>query len=455
MKKWFILGFMFLFVLIISACSNDETTTGEEDTADTTETTNNDATVSDEKVKIEFWHAMSGANQAAIDKAVADYNASQEQYEVEALFQGSYEESLTKLRSVGGTSDAPAIMQVFEVGTKYMIENGYVEPVQTFIDQDNYDVSQLEENILNYYTVDGQLYSMPFNSSTPVMLYNKDAFKKAGLDPENPPQTFEEVIAVASKLSNDDMKGFAILLYGWFFEEMLATQGGLYVDADNGRTDQATQALFNGEEGLRIFEFLKEMNDAGTLGNFGSVWDDIRTAFVSGQVAMYLDSSAGIADIAKNAPFEVGAAYIPYSEKADRNGVIIGGASLWMMNGISKEEQAGAWDFMKYLQTPEVQAQWHVSTGYFAINPAAYEQDIVKERWTEYPQLQVTVNQLQDTKPSTATQGALISVFPESREHVVTAIEELYQGGDPQAVLDKAAESTNRAIEIANKTSGN
>ena len=287
------------------------------------------------------------------------------------------------------------------------------------------------------------------------MLYNKDAFKAAGLDPENPPQTFEEIIAAAEKLKTDDMYGFSILLYGWFFEELLATQGGIYVDGENGRTGDVTEALFNGEEGLRVFEFLKTMNDAGTLGNFGKNWDDIRTAFVSGQVAMYLDSSAGIADIAESAPFEVGGAYIPYSEKEDRNGVVIGGASLWMMNGISTEEQEGAWDFMKYLQTPIVQADWHVSTGYFAINPAAYDEAVVAERWEKYPQLQVTVNQLQDTIPSTATQGALISVFPESRDHIVTAIEELYQGGEPQAVLDKAAELTNRAIEIANKTNGN
>ena len=107
---------------------------------------------------------------------------------------------MTKLRGVGGTKDAPAITQVFEVGTKYMIDSGYIEPMQSFIDKDNYDLSQLEENILNYYKVDGELYSMPFNSSTPVMIYNKDAFKEAGLDPEKAPETFSEVIDAAAKL---------------------------------------------------------------------------------------------------------------------------------------------------------------------------------------------------------------------------------------------------------------
>ena len=120
MKKWLMLGVMFAFVLILSACSSDS----EDDATETTDTSNDEAVTTDEKVKIEFWHAMSGANQQAIDKIVADYNASQDQYEVQALFQGSYEESLTKLRSGGGTSNAPAIMQVFEVGTKYMIDSG-------------------------------------------------------------------------------------------------------------------------------------------------------------------------------------------------------------------------------------------------------------------------------------------------------------------------------------------
>ena len=443
---WLVMILMGIFLL--AACSNSDSGSSEtpqksDDDVEKTE---------DGKTVISFWHAMSGSGQEALEKIVADFNASQEDYEVKAEFQGSYEESLTKLRSVGGTADAPAITQVFEVGTKFMIDSGYIEPMQKFIDEDNYDLSQLEENILNYYSLDGELYSMPFNSSTPVMLYNKDAFKAAGLDPENPPQTFQEVIAAAEKLTTNDMKGFSMLTYGWFFEQLVATQGGLYVNEENGRAGDATEAVFNGEEGLRVFNFLDTMNKAGTFGNFGTNWDDIRAAFQSGKVAMYMDSSAGVRGIIDNAPFEVGAAFIPYADEVDRQGVAIGGASLWMSKGIAEIEQKAAWEFMKYLTTPEVQAEWHLSTGYFAINPAAYEEESVKQAWEEMPQLKVTVDQLQSTEPSIATQGALISVFPESRQQIVTALENLYQGMDPKEALDQAAEGTNRAIEIANKT---
>ena len=412
-----------------------------------------EGTVEEEgKVSIEFWHAMSGSGQESLDAIVNSFNESQDKYEVKAEFQGSYEESLTKLRSVGGTKDAPAITQVFEVGTKYMIDSGHIEPMQSFIDKDNYDLSQLEENILNYYKVDGELYSMPFNSSTPVMIYNKDAFKEAGLDPEKAPETFSEVIDAAAKLKTDDMYGFSMLTYGWFFEQLVATQGGLYVNEDNGRSGDATEALFNGPEGLNVFNFLDTMNKAGTFGNFGTNWDDIRAAFSTGKVAMYMDSSAGVAGAIANAPFEVGVAYIPHADEVERNGVVIGGASLWMSKGIAEAEQQAAWEFMKYLTTPEVQAKWHLDTGYFAINPKAYEEENVKEKWDEFPQFKVTVEQLQDTVPGLATQGALISVFPESRQQIVTALEDLYQGKDPQEALDQAAEGTNRAMEIANKT---
>jgi len=456
--KSFLFLILILSVVALAACSNSESSDEEEkpkeEPADTTteDTEAPEETADGEKVEVEFWHAMSGDLQVALDKVVAGFNESQDKYAVKAEFQGTYEESLTKLRSVGGTKDAPAITQVFEVGTKYMIESGFIEPMNTFIEKDNFDISELEENILNYYKVDGELYSMPFNSSTPVMIYNKDAFKAAGIDPEAAPETFNQVIEAAAKLKTDDMAGFSMLTYGWFFEQLVATQGGLYVDEENGRAGDATKALFNGEEGLKVFTFLDTMNKAGTFGNFGTNWDDIRAAFSTEKVAMYMDSSAGIAGIIANSPFDVGVAYIPYADDVDRNGVVIGGASLWMSKGIEEKEQEAAWEFMKYLTTAEVQAQWHLDTGYFAINPAAYDVDIVKEKWAELPQLKVTVDQLQDTVPGIATQGALISVFPESRQQIVTALEDLYQGKDPQEALDQAAKGTDRAIEIANKT---
>lgn len=455
MKKTLSMFVLLMFVFVIAACSNSEEGSGTSKPVNAEGGPEESASSTEGKVTIEFWHGMGGGLGETLEELVAKYNESQDIVEIRPEYQGSYEELLTKFRSVGGTSDAPALVQVFEVGTKYMIESGHVTPVQEWIDKEDYDVSQLEENILSYYTVDGDLYSMPFNSSTPVLFYNKEAFEEVGLDPENPPRTFSEIKEAAEMLTTDDRYGFSILGNGWFFEQLMATQGANYVDMENGRTGDATEALFNGEEGTRVFEWINEMNESGSFGYFGTSWDDIRAAFQAEQVAMYMDSSAGTKDAINNASFEVGVGFIPHADEIDPNGVIIGGASIWMANGILEEEQAAGFDFLKYLQTPEIQADWHVNTGYFAINPAAYEEAIVQGEHEAYPQLRAPIEQLQATVPSTATQGALITVFPESRQSVVTALENMLQGTEPQEAIDQAAEATNRAIEVYNRTAGN
>ncbi|NKI21130.1 ABC transporter substrate-binding protein [Paenibacillus dendritiformis] len=410
-------------------------------------------TSDDGRIKVTFWHAMSGNAGELIAKMADDYNASQDKYFVDAIFQGSYEESLTKLKAVGGTSEAPTLMQVQEIGTKYMVNSGYIQPVQDLIDQDKFDLSQWEENILSYYQIDGKLYSLPFNTSNAILIYNKDKFKAAGLDPESPPKTFGEVRDMARKLTDNgkNEKGFALLVYGWFIEQLLANQGADFVDNGNGRDSLATKSLLNSPESLGIFQWLDEMNKDGTLGNYGRQWDDIRAAFSAGKVAMYMDSTAGIAGVMQASPFEVGTGFLPTPDGKEANGVIVGGASLWLMNSVAEEEKEAAWDFMKYVTTPAVQAEWAAGTGYFPITKAAHEEPILKEKYEQAPQFLTTVKQLQNTKAGSATRGALISVFPETRNEVATAIEKLYQGDAPQKVVDELTAKIDKLIEEDNK----
>ncbi|BFH67674.1 ABC transporter substrate-binding protein [Paenibacillus dendritiformis] len=410
-------------------------------------------TSDDGRIKVTFWHAMSGNAGELIAKMADDYNASQDKYFVDAIFQGSYEESLTKLKAVGGTSEAPTLMQVQEIGTKYMVNSGYIQPVQDLIDQDKFDLSQWEENILSYYQIDGKLYSLPFNTSNAILIYNKDKFKAAGLDPESPPKTFGEVRDMARKLTDNgkNEKGFALLVYGWFIEQLLANQGADFVDNGNGRDSLATKSLLNSPESLGIFQWLDEMNKDGTLGNYGRQWDDIRAAFSAGKVAMYMDSTAGIAGVMQASPFEVGTGFLPTPDGKEANGVIVGGASLWLMNSVAEEEKEAAWDFMKYVTTPAVQAEWAAGTGYFPITKAAHEEPILKEKYGQAPQFLTTVKQLQNTKAGSATRGALISVFPETRNEVATAIEKLYQGDAPQKVADELTAKIDKLIEEDNK----
>jgi sn-glycerol 3-phosphate transport system substrate-binding protein len=453
MKKLFALPLLMLvLVVLMAACSSGVSSTSTSKTTEGSDTNEE----SKEKQVVTFWHSMGGAGQEALNDIVESYNSSQDEIQVNAEYQGTYDEALTKFHSVAGTNSAPTMMQVFEIGTMSMINSGNIKPIQDLIDEESYDMGHLEENIVNYYKIDDKFYSMPFNSSTPVMYYNKDAFKAAGLDPEAPPATFEEVEEAAKKItaSNPEMKGFALQAYGWLFEQLLANQGALLMNNDNGRTDTPTKIGFTEEQGKSIFEWVKRMRDDKTFANYGTNGDNMMAGFLAGDVSMFLQSSASSRDVIDNAPFEVGVAFLPHPEDAERQGVVIGGASLWMIDGKPEAEQKAAWEFMKYVQSPDVQAKWHVGTGYFAINPVAYEEQVVKEAYEKMPQLQVTVDQLQATKSSYATQGGVMDMIPQERKIIETALETVYNGGDVDKAYETAVEQLNAAIEQANAARG-
>lgn len=442
------------FALIAVGCNSNDADASEGE--ETSNGSSEEVDSSEEKQTVTFWHAMGGAAQEALNKIVDDYNQSQDKIQVNAEYQGTYDEALTKFHTVAGTDSAPTMIQVFEIGTMSMINSGHIEPIQNYVDKDDYDMTGLEENIINYYKIEDKFYSMPFNSSTPVMYYNKDAFEAAGLDPENPPATFEEIEDASRKIaeSNPEMKGFALQAYGWLFEQLLANQGALLMNKDNGRSDTPTEIGFTEEQGKSIFNWVKNMIDEETFANYGTNGDNMVSGFLAEDVAMFMQSSASARDVIDNAPFEVGVAFIPHPESTEREGVVIGGASLWMVDGKEQAEKDAAWEFMKYLQTPKVQAEWHVGTGYFAINPAAYEEQVVLDAYKEMPQLQVTVEQLQSTKSSFATQGAIMDMIPEGRRIVETALETVYNGGDVDEAYQNTVEQLNQAIKNANAARG-
>jgi len=408
-----------------------------------------------DKVKVVWWHSMSGELGKAIDKLVADFNASQSKYQVEAVFQGTYDESLTKMKASMDAKSGPAMIQVYEIGSRFMIDSKAITPMQTFIDQDKYDLSQLEENILNYYTFDGKLYSMPFNTSNPILYYNKDMFKAAGLDPEKPPATYEEFTEAAKKLSKDGKAGASFAIYGWFMEQFFANQGAELVNNGNGRTSPAAESLLASDAGVKTLTWWKDMVDGKTMQNLGRKTDDTKKAFAAGQIAMTLDSTASLRGIVNTAEgkFNVGTGFLPKPAGAGDGGVIVGGASLYILNNRSADEQKGAWEFIKFLTQPQTQAYWHVNTGYFPITKKAYDEQIVKDNLAKYPQFKTAVDQLHATKPSKATQGAVMGVFPEARQLTETAIEEALTGKkQPKDALDAAAKEISKKIEQYNKT---
>jgi len=414
-----------------------------------------------EPVKIDFWFAMSGSAGEAVQELVKRFNESQNEVFVTATYQGSYDDAITKLKAGLQSKDVPAVTQMYDLGLRLLIDLKVVKPVQDFIDRDKFDVSDVEPAVRNYYSVDGVLYPMPFNTSNPVLYYNKDMFKEAGLDPEKAPRTFADVTEAARKLVKKDATGKTVqwgcsfAIYGWFVEQFIAVQGGYYVNNENGRKALATEATFNGTEGVKLLEWWKSLNDEGICVNLGRKTADTKKAFDSGVVAMTLDSTAGLRDRvnAAEGKFDLGVGFLPRSSEADyqKSGTIIGGASIYILNLRPEAEQEAAWKFVKFMASADAQAYWHISTGYYPINSKGYNHpDDIAWR-AKYPQFQVAIDQLHAAPINNYTAGGLIGVFPEARQTVEAAVEEYFAGGmTAKQALDKAAASVTQAIEDYN-----
>jgi sn-glycerol 3-phosphate transport system substrate-binding protein len=297
---------------------------------------------------------------------------------------------------------------------------------------------------------------MPFNTSNPILYYNKDLFKAAGLDPAKPPKTFEELKAAADAITKTGKAtGANFAIYGWFMEQLFANQGADYVNNGNGRTSLATQSQVNSEAGVKVLTWWKDLIDTKAANNLGRKTDDSKKAFSAGQVGMILDSTAALKGLVDSASgkFEVGTGFLPKASDAKDGGVIVGGASLWIMNNRPDDEQKSTWDFIKFLTSSKEQAYWHVNTGYFPITKKAYDEDVVKENLKKFPQFQTAIDQLHQTKLNTATQGAVMGVFPEARQIVEGAIEEaLNNKKSPKEALDAAEKEITSKILLYNKT---
>ncbi|MBV7275366.1 ABC transporter substrate-binding protein [Clostridium sp. PL3] len=415
---------------------------------------------SGKSVEITFWHSMGGKNGQAIAKMVSDFNSSHKNIKVNAQYQGKYDEAINKLKSAKKGNAGPDVMQVYDIGTRFMIDSNWVVPMQKFIDAEKYDTSQLEPNILGYYTVNNKLYSMPFNTSTPILYYNKNAFKEAGLDPNSPPKTFADVEKYSAALTKKDgsgnvtQYGYSMAIYGWFFEQFIVKQGLNYANNGNGRESAPTAVEFdkNGSA-LKLLTEWKKLVDSGNVGNFGRNEDDTENAFIAGKTAMYIESTADLKTVLSGVGgrFEVGTAFLPSFEGTQDGGVSIGGASLWALDNKDEVKQKATWEFIKFMVSPDEQAYWNTQTGYFPVTQKAYDVQVMKDNLQKAPQFQTAIDQLHSS-PKTA-RGALMSVFPEARQTVEKNIEEMLQNKQkPDEAVTNAAKSINEAIEKYNSS---
>lgn len=415
-----------------------------------------------EKTEVVFWYSLSGANAEAIKKMADDFNASQDKIVVKAEYQGEYDDAINKLKAAGMGNLPCDIVQTYEIGSRFLIDSKWMVPVQQYIDKTGYDVSVIEPNLLAYYTIDGVINSIPFNCSTPLMYYNKDAFKEAGIT--EVPTTMDGILEISEKLATKNADGsidryaFAISNYGWFFEQWTGKMGREFVNNGNGRQSYATAVAF-GENGaaLDIFKMWEKITNCpyGICIERGGP-NQARAAFVAGKAAITFGSTANLKGNLDNVgksekAFEIGTAYFPSVNPDDKGGVSTGGGTLWMVNSGNDAKMDGAWEFIQYMINPENQAYWNAVTGYFPINLKAQETDVFKDNIAKFPQFQTALDQLHDSGPEYV--GSLLSVFPEVRQYVEEVGEKvLTKVLTPEQAVEELVNKCNDAIETYNLT---
>lgn len=444
MKKFKVFVLLISLVAIMAACSG-----GDSESASSTdsESANGDGTI-----ELTFWHSMGGNAGEGVDELVNRFNEQSENIHVTAEYQGSYDDTLTKLRNATNGSNVGAdVVQVFEVGARNMIDSGLIVPVQDYIDKTGYDIDQIEPNLAAYYTIDGRLNSMPFNSSTPLLYYNKDIFEKAGI--EDAPSSLEEIHEIAPQLMEEGGANMAISMniYGWWFDQWMSKQEMDMFDNGNGRDSNPSKVIIDENKGIQnALEVWNELYEAGYAPNVGR--DGGQPEFVAGESAMTFASTASLRNILDEVgdKFEVGTAYFPGVTEEDEGGVSIGGASLYMIDSGNEAKKDATWEFIEFMISPESQAYWNAQTGYFPITIAAHEEQVFKENLEEYPQFQTAIDQLHDSNAE--AQGGLSTVYQEIRQIEEAEVENMLNGNaTPEEAAQNITDRANEAIENYNK----
>ena len=413
------------------------------------------------QIEIQWWHAMTGANNDAIVKLATDFNATQSDVKVVPTYKGSYADTMNAGIAAFRAGNAPHIMQVFEVGTATMMAaTGAVKPVHALMKEagEPFDPNAFLPTVTGYYsTVKGDMLSMPFNSSSAVMWYNKDAFKKAGLDPNAPPKTWPDVFEAAKKLkaAGFDRCGFSNAWVTWVNVEQLSAWHNVPLATKaNGMDGFDTVLQFNSGLHLKHLEKLVELQKDKTYDYSGRT-NAGEGRFTSGECPIFLTSSAFFGNVKANAKFDFGNAPMPYYPEvagAPQNS-IIGGASLWMMGGKKPEEYKGIAKFLTFLTSTDRQVELHTKSGYLPITKAAYAKVKGSGFYKDQPYLETPLLQLTNKPPTENSRGLRLGNMVQMRDMWAEEIEAALAGTKaPKQALDDAVARGNAVLRQFEKT---
>jgi len=413
------------------------------------------------QTEIQWWHAMTGANNAVIEKLAADFNASQKDYKVVPTFKGNYADTLNAGIAAFRAGNAPHIMQVFEVGTATMMAaKGAIKPVQELMKEagEKFDPNSYLPAITGYYsTAKGEMLSFPFNSSSAVMWYNKDAFAKAGLDPNKPPKTWPEVFDYAKKLKAAGYAtcGVSNAWSTWVLIEQFSAWHNVPIGTKaNGMAGFDTELKFNSPLHVKLLTDLVTLQKDKTYDYAGRT-NAGEGRFTSGECPIFLTSSAFFGNVKANAKFAFGSAPMPYYpdvQGAPQNS-IIGGASLWVMGGKKADEYKGVAKFFTFLSDTDRQVYLHVESGYLPITKAAYEKTKASGFYKQNPDRETPLLELNNKPPTENSRGLRFGNMVQMRDVWSEEIEAALNGTKtPKAALDAAVDRGNQMLRQFERT---
>lgn len=381
-------------------------------------------------MQINFWNVLGGWRAPILEGMVNDYNLQNPGIVVVNEFKGSYRDLIQSAIQSTTAGDPPHIAQIFEAGTQLALDTEIWMPAEEAVALCGLDVDWDEylDAPQAYYTIDGQHYSIPWNTSSPIMYYNKDILDAAGLEmPVNP--TFEDIEEIGRVLVDGDYVEYAFTgpNHSWFYENWIATQGGNLVDQNNSQDGRATEIFWDSEESVRTFEWLMQLYKDGLMVDAGiEAWGEANRLFLAQQVAMMMYSTSAVlkveSDAAENG-FEANTAYIPAPADVERQGVVIGGASLYVAKDLPLDELCAATEFMLWMSATPQTIRFHQTAGYFPNTKESVEVLEAEGWFSNHPDQKTAFDQLIETQVSPATQGAKLGSLLEVR----TIIEEVFE----------------------------
>lgn len=406
---------------------------------------------------ITWWHAMGGQLGETVNKIATDFNASQSEYRITPVFKGTYTETLTAGIAAYRGGDAPNILQVFDAGSAtIMSAKGVAKPVQDILTQAGYkfDSKEYIAGVRQFYADStGKMIGMPFNSSTPVLYYNKDILAKVN---GQAPQTYEELEVLAKKLKEKGYATFSESLTPWtMFENFKSRHNLPLADQENGYQGLSSKLMFNSKDMVMHIGKLQEWAQKGYFKYYGTDWDANQTPFEKQEVAMWVGSSGSFGGLRSRVKFNMGTTYLPYWSSLTKQGgyhTFIGGAALFALNGHSAQEDKGVAAFFHYLTRPEVQMYWHETTGYVPVTTAAYQMTQKSGYYQTNPDAEVGVKQL-TLASGEWNKGYHLGFYPQIRTVMDREFDKIFAGQTSvKSSLDKVEKESEQLLNRFKRT---